>query len=96
MAKFIIPDYISKVPKSTPRPNEVYPLGQLYIHTPSGIMFAFLQLGSRWDTTYAMSTSKGTFCRLGFGRSDKMGGFVDGDKNFVVAKFLKFLETGKI
>ena len=96
MSKFIIPDCISKVPRSVVRPKEVFPLGQLYIHNPSGMYFTFLKLGGRWNTTYSMSTSKGVFCRLGFGRSDKMGVWVDGDKNFVVAKFLKFLETDKI
>lgn len=90
MAKFIQPPEIQKLPKqSLFEAPLMWPLGTLYQHTESGLHFRFLKLGGRWDTTYAISTEKGTFSLAGFnvGRIP-----VTGDKNFITAKFIQYLK----
>lgn len=96
MAKFILPPTVTKAKKETmPANAEVWPIGTLYLHCPTGIYFRFLKVGGRWDTEYGISTSRGLYTMAGLQLHTIAGTklIARPDKNVVCDMFIKFITS---
>jgi hypothetical protein len=93
MAKFILPPTVIKAKKETMPANvDMWPVGTLYLHVPTGIYFRFLPVGGRWDTEYAISSNRGLYTMSGLVRTIKDGRLIARpDKNAICDMFIKFI-----
>lgn len=93
MAKFILPPSVIKAKRDVSPTNvDMWPVGTLYLHVTSGTYFRFMSVGGRWDTEYAISSSKGLFTMSGFVRTIKDGRLIARpNKNTICDMFIAAL-----